>query len=302
MQEFESHPGIYYPEQEWGNFINTIKHKVRYCLFDNRLSMPSNVNLKGYTNTNMIPSVLIDIILRLNLITEISINTEFYRARVHSIDKVSSINSLSELCSPPYENAKSQRISPYGISFFYCANNRETAIKEVKDQRSNTEKDLITSAKFISNKKLILLDFSLDLDERKTETTNRYSGATSPATEYLKLFIEELQKPVSHHDDKVHLEYLPTQFLLEYIRLFIFKGMYMETFSMSNKETKTEKTFLYSPYTQYETYKNIDGICYKSTKSGEGKCYCLFFSHEDFLNDNRPLRLVTESIETTSNY
>jgi hypothetical protein len=74
----------------------------------------------------------------------------------------------------------------------------------------------------------------------------------------------------------------------------------MKTSTRNGTETKTGKSFLYSPYPEYKTYNEIDGICYKSTKNEAGKCYCLFFSHEDFLNDDRPLELVKESVKTIS--
>jgi hypothetical protein len=136
----------------------------------------------------------------------------FYRARVHAQKK--HYNTSSQLGPPPARKAiYSNRMSPAGISMFYGADTKRTAIAET--YRRSHQPVAITIAVFETLYPIRVVDLTrlpsepslFDRDKRHI----RY------AIRFLRGFIDDLTKPIAR-DEREHIEYVPTQIVTEYFR------------------------------------------------------------------------------------
>jgi len=141
----------------------------------------------------------------------------FFRARVQK-DKASL--SLGDLKAPPSDLVGAGRANPPGLSYLYVASDAGTAISEVRP----TVADVVTVAKFVSNRPFKLVDlseprslispFALDL------------GALSnvqASMGLLTMLSEDLTKPAPPHT--AAYDYLPTQYLCELIKTLGYDGV-----------------------------------------------------------------------------
>lgn len=236
----------------WNHFKNIVKHNSRYFF----LNTPEGK--KAFEILNEVGRRVDS----LNLFTNISIGTKFFRCRQH--DSAEVITDAKKMASPPLKLTKGQnRMSPAGISMFYCAFDKKTACLETIDQKRTLE-NFISTAIFTNNAELNLLDFSklppVPSIFDKENRVNYYSII------FLKNFINDLSKDIER-DGSEHIEYVPTQIVTEYFR------------------------FAYEEF----TFNHIDGIIYPSSKS-EGRNSCvLFFDYEESLKC-----LKLENLETVS--
>ncbi|CAL2094523.1 RES domain-containing protein [Tenacibaculum sp. 190524A02b] len=139
----------------------------------------------------------------------------FYRSRISpTIDGYEPKN----MGKPPRQFTSSGRANPKGISYLYLAQSKETTFYEAR----STFLDYVSIGKF----KLL---------EKVQLVTLRPSHQTSPFSEnfnvkkfvkykeVLELFEKELSKPLRRQDDD--LDYLPTQYLCEFIKSLGYKGV-----------------------------------------------------------------------------
>lgn len=132
----------------------------------------------------------------------------FYRARVSERTL-----RAHEMGSPPAEIASAGRANPVGIPYLYVAEDFDTCCQEVRP--SNGAK--IYVSRVTPAKELKLIDLTapkqkialLKFEEEEIELTLK-------CLNLLQQFSEELSKPVL--PEKSHLEYIPTQFICEYLR------------------------------------------------------------------------------------
>lgn len=236
----------------WDLFKKTVIHKARYVFyFENQfgsfnLEDPKNILDKVQTA-----------ISEYNLFTEVNITKHLYRCRQHK-DKFEIDEDGVNIASTPLEYAKTNnRMSPAGISMFYCSPYKDIAIKEVLD-RSDLDKPFYTTAYFKSKRTLKLVDLSnipwlpSIFDERNNPSREILS--------FLHHFAKDLSKSISNNDSII--EYIPTQIIIEYIR--------------------------------YNPVLGVDGIAYSSSKNPKKVCYVLFFDHERSLEE---LTFISYSIE-----
>ncbi|MFP2421919.1 RES domain-containing protein [Pseudescherichia vulneris] len=141
---------------------------------------------------------------------------EFFRARISD-----TILSSVDLKMPPKGMASGGRANPIGISYLYLASNIETCISEVRP--SNSSK--IRISKFTLAKDVVVLDLT---SPRKAISATVFEGdEVEDILNYTDLFETlsfELSKPIL--PDKSNIDYIPTQFLCEFIKsLGIYDGI-----------------------------------------------------------------------------
>ncbi|MDR3652153.1 MAG: RES domain-containing protein [Paludibacter sp.] len=221
----------------WKDFCNTIKHSRRYTF----LKTLEVSNKKS--SENGLEDILTEIgkaVEEGHLIRIIDCDSQIYRCRVHNKDE--KVDRFEHLASPPDERAKQNRMSPAGISMFYGAFDEKTAIIEVKSGMDDTPDSITTTAIFKTKKKLRVIDFTgLQNKISYYEDYNYY------IIEFLKSFVNGIAQKIIH-DDRIHIEYIPTQIITEYFR-YIFKA---------NRNHK------------------VDGLIYRSSENKGGKCCVLF--------------------------
>jgi hypothetical protein len=141
--------------------------------------------------------------------------SHMYRGRLSADESGYSIDRMG---APPKEKRTAGRINPDGIGVLYLASDKETVLNEIRASAY----DYVTIGKFIAVRDLEVVDLS-------------GVGKSSPfiyGNEFEKFAINrrvfqeiaaELAKPLRREDSP--LEYLPTQFISEFIKSLNYDGV-----------------------------------------------------------------------------
>lgn len=172
----------------WREFSDAIKTKNRFC--------------NGYFKADRLASFVG------YSITKYTKGTEFFRARI--CDGIMGYPK-EKMGSPPSGKRKSGRVNPEGIGVLYLTSDEATALREVRASAF----DFVTVGKFRLLKEIKVVNIS---------GLNRISPAVySSSIESLAANIQtfsdiakEIAKPLRRNDSS--LEYLPTQFITEFIK------------------------------------------------------------------------------------
>lgn len=225
----------------WNEFKELVTTKSRYLF----LMAPDDSDLRGYQE--IAPADMLRALGRALETADVTRvlprGSHLWRARVHQADeKLRSAKSLGSPVVARYSN----RMSPAGISFFYGALERETAIAEVAD-RLDSDTPWATVARFLASDDLRLLDLA-GLPEVPSlfDEDHRHRRA---ALMFLRGFADDIARPVQP-ERLEHVEYVPTQIVTEFVRLH-----------------------LAAQQRQY------DGVIYRSARNPNGRNVALFFDH-----------------------
>jgi hypothetical protein len=182
-------------EKEWHKFSEEIKHQNRFFPKE-QLDEYHMVEILRFSQ---------EIIKK---------NVYLFRARVSPNEKY----PPSKMSKPPKSDATEGRANPTGIPYLYLASDVNTAISEIRPQVENK----ITVGKFRVRDKIDVIDL-------RSPTI----GSPFRWGEYLELVLKLqgflrtlgsiLSKPVDRN--KTSLEYLPTQYLCEYIKNQGYEGV-----------------------------------------------------------------------------
>jgi RES domain-containing protein len=156
-------------------------------------------------------------------LVRMAIGTDLFRARP-SPDPVPIPGS--QMGSPPPSHARPGRANSLGIPALYAALDQETAIRESRV----TQHGFVTVAMF-----KVLEDFEvLDLAEVRPENPFKIDDdlvATLASSRYLARLGLELSRPTRTSDNQ--LEYIPTQYLCDFVKSLGIKGVRYQS-SMSS--------------------------------------------------------------------
>lgn len=118
----------------------------------------------------------------------------------------------SELAAAPSRMSKQSRMSPAGISMFYGADTVDTVVAEL----GASPREWVMSGAFTPVRTLRLLDLT-----RLPQMPSPFDDAGQDRSEeltFLARFNAEVSRPIVP-DDRVHVEYVPTQFVTEFLRV-----------------------------------------------------------------------------------
>ena len=196
---------------DWENFSQVVKHRARFTFFRS-----DEKHMRDGDTAVEQPHEILDHIGDVVEITRtfmvLKPEDRIYRGRVHAPG--ASFSSLAELGPPPCGLARQSRMSPAGITMFYGARQADTAVAELNPGGG----EMVTVGVFRPRRELVLIDFSRAAWERSIFA---YESEVEPeAAAFLNRFAMEIAKPVDR-DDRVHIEYVPTQIVTEYFR-FLF--------------------------------------------------------------------------------
>lgn len=196
----------------WAEFCRKVKHEARFVFLS--IPQPSSFDPDQFTPAEFLRN-LTRIISSAGVLTEVPAGRVFWRGRLVSgptlEDKYRS-NPAKELGSTPPDRASANRMSPAGISMFYGSDDVETVVAEIGAH--NTRGYAVLGA-FETTKPLNLLNLAdvpavpsiFDGERRSSYYDLRF----------LHDFAEDLRKPVVL-DGRLHIEYVPTQVVTEYLR------------------------------------------------------------------------------------
>ncbi|WP_257670493.1 RES domain-containing protein [Parapedobacter tibetensis] len=177
-------------ELQWDSFAKGIKHKNRFFLSD-------------ALDLDVLESTL------LRFAKTYPAGHVFYRARIS--DKPLECIQLSK---PPVETTTPGRANPVGIPYLYVSDSEQTTLYETRIALHES----ISIGQFVVYKPLQVISLKNIADYGPFEVQDM--GFTIDEfieiRPYLIKLEDELSKPVRKQD--VHLDYLPTQFLCEYIK------------------------------------------------------------------------------------
>ncbi|MFT6845803.1 MAG: hypothetical protein ACJAUV_002002 [Flavobacteriales bacterium] len=144
---------------------------------------------------------------------ELTPKIELYRARVHHQSGMNAYAPNEMLC-PESVKANGGRANPLGIPFLYLCDNKDTVLYEVRasylDEISVGEFHLKNEVGSIK-----IVDFTEDTFLFQSE--NKISDTIKSKLLRDKIS-RDLSKPMRRYDTEV--EYIPTQFICEYIKVF----------------------------------------------------------------------------------
>ncbi|MGF7229962.1 RES family NAD+ phosphorylase [Arachidicoccus sp.] len=145
--------------------------------------------------------------------TIINEDETYYRARLHQ-NSQEEIYPIDNMSCPPARYASAGRANPIGIPYLYLSDNEETILYEIRASYL----DEISVAVFTKNKEyqneIIISDFT------EIPTLYHPNGVNKKIKSTLlkQLISRDLSKPMRRYDSE--LDYIPTQFICEFIKTF----------------------------------------------------------------------------------
>ncbi len=211
-------PVILSPEEGlvagWEDFSEAIKHGTRYLFFDAPLQrgpdvLPEPGEEPYYVHPAELLDELANVVKDVGLIRERPSGTNLFRVRPHALGV--EYNTPIELGPPPEDRAKAGRMSAAGIVVFYGALEEATALAETergKPSASVGTFSLLRSIKVLDLVNLPPIPSIFDREKRRLLVPLRF----------LYKFRQDISAPIEP-DDRMHIEYTPTQVVTEFIKL-----------------------------------------------------------------------------------
>jgi hypothetical protein len=190
---------------------------------------------------------LAEIVQESGMIRTLPADRVIYRVRAHK--RSEECTNRETLGPPPSDKAPTNRMSAAGVSVFYGAFERATAVAEASVSMPAGREWILTAGAWQCARSLQVLDLSeLPPVPSLFAASREWRGALL----FLREFVKSISAPVVH-DGGEHIEYVPTQILTEHFR--------KEVAALDG-----------SP---------LDGIVYPSARRRGGKSLVVFRSRDD---------------------
>lgn len=231
----------------WEQFSRLVKGERRYTFF--RSPMFELADSQNSDNgLSDILSELGGVILAAESI--IPAGTPLFRCR--PADNGEPVTEFKHITAPPVSAAKTNRLSPVGISIFYGSFDKDTPYKETKHYETKP-RDCYYLGSFHTKRELSVVDLT-------TLECDFWMEDFWQETLFLKRFHKEITKAIKPEDEEV--EYIPSQIFTEYLR-YICKnkdsGAY-DGIIYSSSLTKERNVALFYDNTTSEKILDLDAI------------------------------------------
>lgn len=196
---------------DWEEFTHVVRYHTRFFV-DTCRKLKDPILASDRANPRNFLKAIGDAAVRLDLFADLPRDQVLYRVRYHGSSPAFTLPG--ELGPPKCETAfVSNRMSPPGIVMFYGALDQQTALAETCKESGN-----YSVGRFRILRPLRVLDLT-----RVPEPPGFF--AESPDSRewsrhealFFEEFVNDLTQPIER-DDRVHLEYVPTQIVMEYFR------------------------------------------------------------------------------------
>ena len=192
----------------WESFCEVIKHRRRFFFMDDRRDLYDEL---------LAPGAIIEAIdrwcQRLVLVADLPSGTKVFRARYRKSGL--KLSTARDLGPPREEQAiQSNRMSPPGIVMFYASDDPETGLRE-----TCTGPGTFVVGEFEIQREIKILDLASlpPVPSIFQELPDSLEYDPRPPLIFLQHFAADISKPIAR-DDRVHVEYVPTQVITEYFR------------------------------------------------------------------------------------
>lgn len=186
----------------WSSFQQLVKHKTRYHF----------ANLQADDREELSPTELLEAIGRaadaLGIVKSVKRGTLLHRARVRAAGSAW-LPDAQTMAAPPSELATAGRMNPPGISYLYCALERETALGELVP----VPPIVLVAAQFVLCRDVRVLNLC-----ELPESPSVYDVGHNDEFEWLSFlrgFAREISRPV-RKDGSEHVDYVPSQVVCEW--------------------------------------------------------------------------------------
>lgn len=234
----------------WDEFCRIIKHQCRYFFLQTTRDYDDHDDLYS-------PSAILELIFsyaqRADAFITIPDGTSFFRARFEPHGQ--NFTSAAELGPPPEElSNQTNRMSPPGIVMTYTADDPTTALAETASAPG-----MFAIGEFVIERDALLLDLTNlpEVPSLFTEVPDSMEYDPRPLLAFLHGISREISRPIAR-DDRVHVEYVPTQVVTEYVRTAVKIGQ-----------------------------RSVDGIRYTSSHSNAGTAVVLFVDRRQLILEER---------------
>lgn len=191
----------------WTRFCETVKHKRRFFFHSDGID-----DRDSYTAASL-SNAITQISQHLGLVRELKQGTKLWRARP-DIGHGRRVTA-GDFGPPPLQfSLQSNRMNPPGIPMLYLASTARTALKETRAKEARIGQWAVT-------RPLRILDL-----RRLPGLQGVFSNAQRQdrlALRFLHHFADDIMTPVER-DQRVHVEYLPSQVVTEFVRDYPFEG------------------------------------------------------------------------------
>ena len=188
---------------QWKDFVDEIKTKNRF-------------------HTTIINKEVFRKVLEVSC-KEYEAGTKFFRARIWTEGVGFSIDKMGP---PPAKKASAGRANPEGISCLYLADSLDTTLHET---RAGVY-DYATVGKFILKEKITIVDLT-SIDKISPFLMSDID-LLAANLEHLRKIGDEISRPLRKHDS--NLDYLPTQYICDYIKSIGYAGIKYKSTMCSN--------------------------------------------------------------------
>ena len=192
----------------WEHFCKVVAHQRRFFFADYSEEPEGEI----YSPATVLAK-LFEYAENYDLFIPFPAGTQLFRARFQGCGV--QLETAQDLGPPPEERAtQSNRMSPPGIPMFYAGENKETALRET----ANASGSFVVGC-FETRRPAVLLDLTKvpPIPSLFQEMPEHLEYRPREVLGFLNHIIREMSKPIER-DDRVHIEYVPTQVVTEYIR------------------------------------------------------------------------------------
>ena len=238
----------------WGEFCRTIQHERRFFFALPKENADEDEDEDWFSHRDEFPPLrLLSEIVKLaedyNLVQTLPVGTKFFRSRPCESD--GPYQTACQLGPPPPDKVlQANRMNPPGIAMMYGAETEDIAVSESRSP-------CVTVGQFKLEREARILDLA-DLPD----IPSIFSGVerhTRLGLIFIHAFARAIARPVDR-DDRIHIEYIPSQVITEFIR-----------------DSKIDGNA-------------VNGIRYPSTLDVEGRNLVLFATQDDLMEpDGTPV-------------
>jgi hypothetical protein len=254
----EAEPYALSPVQQlafsWERFCKTVKHQRRYFFLHEEKKRPWPDHDELYSPAEILRAIF-SFAEHAGAFGTMPAGTALFRARQQPKGK--QYATPGSLGPPPTVHAiKTNRMSPPGVVMTYAAEDRDTALAETADEAGT-----YAMGEFTNDRELLILDLTRlpDVPSVFAELPDTM-GDPRPQLGFLHSISREISRPIAR-DDRVHVEYVPTQIVTEYVRTAVTIGK-----------------------------RKVDGIRYNSSRRHAATALVLFADQSNLIlgKDERP--------------
>lgn len=139
----------------------------------------------------------------------------FYRARIHEVGSQEKYD-IDKMGVPPTNKSTSGRANPVGIPYLYLSKDTETTLYETR--ALYLDNLTIGVFKVLENNTLKVIDLTGEQNSYRSPFISDDITSFVKSKLLMREISQDLSKPLRRHDSEI--EYVPTQFICEYIRYF----------------------------------------------------------------------------------